>query len=247
MYKELKFIPAGDNSLVVEVGNDIQKEINLMVRSLVLALERENPAGLKEILPTYRSLLIYYDPFRTTFQEMKKRILDIKDRLKQMELPSPRLVYIPTLYGGEFGPDLEFVSRYNALILKDVIKIHSSTLYMVYMLGFTPGFCYLGGMSEKIATPRLDNPRLKVPAGSVGITGTQTGIYPVDSPGGWRIIGQTPIRIYNPYASDPFPLRVGDYLKFYPINFKKFKKIKNEVEQGHFGLQIKEVGKRCHI
>ncbi len=236
MYKELKFLAAGDSGLVVEVGNEISEDVNMLVRNLMLALEKDAITGVKEMVPTYRSLMIYYHPLIISCEELKKKILLVQENLQQMDLPSPRTVFIPTLYGGEKGVDLEFVSRHSGLTTAEVIKIHTRPRYLVYMLGFTPGFCYLGGLPEEIATPRLANPRTKIPAGSVGIAGNQTGIYPVESPGGWQLIGQTPLKLYDPYASQPILLRAGDYLKFYAISEEEFNKIQEEIAQNRFKL-----------
>ncbi len=236
MYKKLKFLPAGDSALVVEVGNEISEDVNMLVRNLMLALEKENIVGIKEMVPTYRSLMIYYHPFTLSCTELKEKILFVQENLQETDLPSPRTVFIPTLYGGEKGADLEFVSRHNGLTPAEVIKIHTHSHYLVYMLGFTPGFCYLGGLSEKISTPRLTNPRTKIPAGSVGIAGNQTGIYPVESPGGWQIIGQTPLKLYDPHASKPILLQAGDYLKFHAISEKEFTAIQEEIAQNQFKL-----------
>jgi len=142
------------------------------------------------------------------------------------------------LYGGEYGPDLEFVAQYNKLSVEEVIKIHTEKEYFIYMLGFSPGFPYLGGMSDKIATPRLEKPRIKVSEGSVGIAGGQTGIYPINSPGGWQIIGRIPVKLFEIKEKFPFLLKSGDYLKFYPINQKEFKEIKKKVEEGNYNCKI---------
>ena len=145
--------------------------------------------------------------------------------------------------GGGCGPDLEFVAHHNLIYVEEVIKIHSEKEYFIYMLGFLPGFIYLGGMSDKIATPRLEKPRLKVSGGSVGIAEKQTGIYPIESPGGWQIIGRTPIKLYDPKRSFPFLLKSGDYVKFYPINEEQFKEIKKKAEEGNYILEVKSHGR----
>ena len=144
---------------------------------------------------------------------------------------------IPTLYGGEAGPDLEFVAGHNQLTPAEVVRIHSSVPYRIYMIGFTPGFPYLGGMSEKIAAPRLKTPRTKIPAGSVGIAGTQTGLYPVESPGGWQLIGRTPLQVFDPRSEQPFIYSAGDFLQFQPVSATEYESIRQDVERGVYQPQ----------
>lgn len=147
-------------------------------------------------------------------------------------MPPSNVLEIPVLYGGEYGPDLEFVAKHAGKTAEEVIQIHTSTEYLIYMLGFTPGFAYLGGMDESIATPRLKQPRVKIPAGSVGIAGSQTGVYPIDSPGGWQLIGQTPVRMYDPTRQEPILVKAGDYVRFCAITPFEFKAIQEQIEAG---------------
>lgn len=236
MYERAKILPAGDSNVVLELGNEISVAVHKKVRAFFLALNKEPVKGVTEIIPTYRSLLINYDPVKISYRELKRSLLELEERLEAIELPSPQTVVIPTLYGGEAGPDLEDVASYNNLSPEEVIEIHSGTDYLIYMLGFTPGFPYLGGMSEKIATPRLENPRTVIPGGSVGIAGSQTGIYPIDSPGGWRLIGRTPVELYNPHANPPVLLQVGDYLRFKPITKEEYVRIVQQVSAGNYSV-----------
>ncbi|ALM75164.1 5-oxoprolinase subunit PxpB [Thermococcus barophilus] len=216
----MQFKPAGDSALVIIFGDRIDEGINKKVHAVANAIEKASPDWLIEVVPTYTSIYVYYDPLKLSYQEALdaiKPFLSVEPKEEK-----PRIVEIPTAYGGEFGPDIEFVAQYNGLTIDDVIEIHSKPLYRVYMLGFTPGFAYLGGMDERIATPRLKKPRLKVPAGSVGIAGKQTGIYPIESPGGWRLIGRTPLRLFTPEKDPPTLLQPGDYVKFVPISEEEF-------------------------
>jgi inhibitor of KinA len=158
----------------------------------------------------------------------------IKSSSKADEIGKNRLVKIPVLYGGEKGPDIADVARINNLREQDVIEIHKSQTYRVYMLGFNPGFPYMGGLDKRIATPRLDEPRTKVPAGSVAIGGEQTGIYSITSPGGWRLIGHTPLELFNPKANDPTLLRAGDDIVFYQVNLDEYQQIENEVKNNTY-------------
>ena len=208
---------AGDKGLVMEFENKISPEVNEKVRSVYLALMKKNIKAIEEVIPTYRSLLIMYNALEIKKDKLIAKLDNIKENLEKFDLEEPRTIEIPTIYGGNYGPDLDYVAEYNDLSKKEVIKIHSSREYLVYMLGFTPGFVYVGGMSEKIATPRLDEPREKIKKGSVGIAGSQTGVYPIDSPGGWRLIGRTPLDLFDPYRQPPFLVKAGDYIKFTKI------------------------------
>ena len=154
-----------------------------------------------------------------------------------MELPEEDVIHVPVLYGGEYGPDLQYVAEYNSLAEDEVIEIHSSSACLVYMLGFTPGFCYLGGMDQRIATPRRETPRLKIPAGSVGIADGQTGIYPIESPGGWQIIGKTPVRLFSPDQKPEFLFNAGDYIQFFPVTVDEYKHILDEVSEGIYRVR----------
>ncbi|RLF75230.1 allophanate hydrolase, partial [Thermococci archaeon] len=183
-------------------------------------IEKASPDWLIEVVPTYTSIYVYYDPLKIGYSEVVEAVKPFLNAEPKKE--KARIIEIPTAYGGEFGPDIEFVAEYNGLSVDDVIEIHSKPLYRVYMLGFTPGFAYLGGMDERIATPRLEKPRLKVPAGSVGIAGKQTGIYPLESPGGWRLIGRTPLKLFDANREPPTLLQPGDYIKFVPISEEEF-------------------------
>ncbi len=217
------FKPAGDSAVAVIFGDKIDESINKKVHAVANAIEKASPDWLIEVVPTYTSIYVYYDPLKLDYQEVLTAIKPFLSAEPRDE--KPRIVEIPTVYGGEFGPDIEFVAQHNGLTVEDVIEIHSKPLYRVYMLGFTPGFAYLGGMDERIATPRLERPRLKVPAGSVGIAGKQTGIYPLESPGGWRLIGRTPLRLFNPEKDPPTLLQPGDHIKFVPITEDDFREI----------------------
>jgi len=225
MEKWPRFLPAGDLGLLVEFGDKIDPEINQEIRKVFLALEKTGVNGIMEVVSTYRSILIFYDPSKTSFDQLQQEILSIEKRFGEVIVPPPETIEIPVLYGGEFGPDLNFVAQHNGLTPEEVIEIHTSGTYLIYMLGFTPGFPFLGGLSERLFTPRLKTPRAVVPAGSVGIANNQTGIYPIDSPGGWQLIGRTPIKLYNPSHENPILLMAGNYLKFKRITEAEYREI----------------------
>ncbi|WP_027717370.1 5-oxoprolinase subunit PxpB [Desulfovirgula thermocuniculi] len=232
-----RFLPAGDRALLVEFGSEINPEINYRVRSLHYALRQNRLPGLGESVPTYRSLLVYYDPLELSYERLVEHIARLAANLGQMELPRPLIYLIPVAYGGEYGPDLADVAAHCRLAPEEVIRVHSSVDYLIYMLGFTPGFAYLGGMPRAIAAPRLEKPRSLVPAGSVGIAGEQTGIYPVDSPGGWRIIGRTPLKLYDPHRQPPVLLAAGNYVRFVPVGPQEYAEIKAAVERGAYEVK----------
>ncbi len=238
MYESTKFLAAGDSSVFMEFGNSISPEINAKIRNVVKGIESSSIKGIRELLPTYRSIQIMYNPLEIGYDELITSLRDLESSFHESDAGNYRTVEIPTLYGGEYGPDIKFVAEHNNISVEEVIRIHTSTDYLIYMLGFTPGFSYLGGMSYKIATPRLKTPRGVIPAGSVGIAGSQTGIYPIDSPGGWQLIGRTPLNMYDPTAEPPILLKAGDYVRFVSISEKKYFRVKKEVEAKDYKVNI---------
>lgn len=224
--------PLGDRGIRVQLGDAISKETNKKIRSLSFFLEKEKISGVVEWIPTYTSVSIYYDPFDILYEKLEERLLQLQSRMSHIELPPAQVMEIPVYYGGDVGPDLGYVASYNGLNEEDVIRIHTENSYLIYMMGFSPGFPYLGGMSEKIATPRLKEPRLKTPAGSVGIAGSQTGVYSMETPGGWQIIGRTPVKLYNPTREKPILLKAGNYIRFVPITKDEYQKIEQQVKLG---------------
>ncbi|HYF82628.1 MAG TPA: 5-oxoprolinase subunit PxpB [Clostridia bacterium] len=238
MYEKGHYLMSGDKGLVVEFGNEISEAVNKKVRNLYLAIKKSQMPGIYEMIPTYRSLLIQYNPIEIEVNKLIEKLMEIEMSLDSIDLPKPRIIEIPTIYGGEFGEDLKFVSEHNGMSEDEVIKIHSSVDYRIYMLGFSPGFPYLGGMSEKIETPRLKIPRTKIPAGSVGIAGKQTGIYPMESPGGWQLIGKTPLKLYDPKSETPIILQAGDYIRFVPIKKDEYVSICSLVEKNQYEIKI---------
>jgi inhibitor of KinA len=236
IYKEHRFLSGGDNAIFVELGDSIDSEVNQHVRNLKLTLEKAEVPGIVESVPTYHSLLVYFNPLKVKVSILRQTVCNLLKSTTVAELPKRKLIEIPATYGGDFGPDLELVARHNNLSSAEVVRIHGSTQYLIYMLGFMPGFPYLGGMSPEIATPRKTTPRLKIPAGSVGIAGNQTGIYPAESPGGWQIIGRTPLALFRPNQEPPSILQAGDYLSFVRITPEEFAAIKEAISNGTYHL-----------
>jgi KipI family sensor histidine kinase inhibitor len=244
MYEKVKYLTAGDRALVIEDGEEIEEGSNSKIRSLTLAMEREGIIGIIETIPTYRSLMVIYEPMVIELDELIDKVKSILPKMDEMKLPNAKVIEIPTLYGGEYVPDIDFVAEHNKISSEEVIKIHTSKEYLIYMLGFTPGFPYLGGMDKKIAAPRLHSPRTKIPVGSVGIAGEQTGIYPIESPGGWQLIGRTPVKLYDPYRKEPVLLNAGDYIKFVQIDENEYKNIEALERVGKYKIIIKAKERR---
>lgn len=227
-----KILHAGDNCFVVEFGSTISLEINGHVQELRHSIETHHLPGIREMVPTYRSLAVYFDPIVSDPEKLIEKLTDLASGTTGERTSGDSVAIIPVCYGGDYGPDIENVARQNGLTVDDVIAKHSAPDYYCYMLGFTPGFSYLGGMDERIATPRLENPRTVIPAGSVGIAGKQTGIYPIDSPGGWQLIGRTPLRMFDPAATPPTLLDAGLWVRFSPVTQEEYTRIDSEVRQG---------------
>ena len=217
MYKSPIFLNAGDKAMVVELGDSINPEVNRLVHSLNNKISSFNINGIIDSVPSYKSILIMFDPLQISSSEIQSKIVNELESIQHQEVNTQLIVHVPTLYGGDFGPDLSFVSKHTNIDEADVIDLHSSKKYLVYMMGFSPGFPYLGGLPSELETPRLDTPRPKISGGSVGIADKQTGIYPNDSPGGWRIIGRTPIKLFDQNKTPPTLLIPGNYLKFDPL------------------------------
>ena len=223
---EARFVAASDRSLLVYFGEGISLEAHQGVRKFMGALEREPIAGVRNVQPAFHSVLVDFDPLRVRHAELEAILRERVARFDALPLPEPREVEIPTCYGGEFGPDVEDVARLHDMTVAGVVELHASVIYTAYFLGFVPGFAYLGELPAELATPRLPNPRRAVPAGSVGIADRQTGVYPLATPGGWRIIGRTPIEIFRPDRENMSYLEIGDSVRFVPISAERFAELK---------------------
>jgi KipI family sensor histidine kinase inhibitor len=211
----VNFRPASDRALLVYFGSEISLEFHYQVLGLLRGFEAL-PQGILNLHPAFASLQIDFDPRRWDHQEVEQLVRARLAPRESAPARPARTIEIPVHYGGAFGPDLEEVAHYAGLAPAEVVSLHSEADYLVYFLGFSPGFPYLGGLPPKLATPRLAAPRSRVPAGSVAIGGSQTGVYPTDSPGGWRIIGRTALRLFHLEADPPALLRAGDHVRFVP-------------------------------
>ena len=238
--ENIKIVAAGDSSLLIEFGSEINEEINRKITTIVQLMRDQQIEGVVDMIPAFCSLLINYDPRIVSYEKMRKRM----QALVRMDLKGgagrKRVFEIPVCYGGQYGPDMETIAGHAGLSEEEVIRIHSSRDYLIYMLGFLPGFCYLGGLDERIHTPRLANPRVKISAGSVGIGGSQTGIYPLDSPGGWQLMGMTPVRTYDPERERPILLEAGDYIRFIPVEEEEYLRIKGAVDRNEYRCTVRE-------
>jgi len=238
----LRFQVASDQALMVcfdapakkngakapPLQNQITKEAHEQVRRLLRSVEMEPIAGVRNLHPAYCSLLIKFDALKLRHEELEEIVRGYIDRMEKVRLPEPRLIEIPVCYGGEYGPDLKDVAELHGMTADAASELHASTPYIVYFLGFAPGFAYLGEVAEELATPRLPSPRKSVPAGSVGLAGRQTGVYPIATPGGWRLVGRTPLKMFQPDRAEMSLLALGDRVRFVPISREQFAKAELE-------------------
>lgn len=222
----VRFLPASDRALLISFGDEIAQESHERVARLLRLLELEPIPGVRNFHPAYSSLLITFDALRLTHAELEAVLHGHLERAKQLRLPEPRKVEIPVCYGGEYGPDLNDVVALRGAKAETIIELHAATEYVVYFLGFVPGFAYLGELPAELITPRLATPRRSVPPGSVGIAGRQTGVYPLPTPGGWRLIGRTPVTMFRPDSGSR--LAIGDRVRFVPISGDRFAAMEKE-------------------
>lgn len=225
----MHFNPLGDHAITISIGDSIDEATHRLVRAVSASLDARPPCGLIDQVPAFASVVVHYDPAKVpgkaTTSPYDRMVALIEHTLSETraEILGPaRLVEIPVCYGGAFGPDLDDVAQQHRLEPSEVVRIHSSGEYLVYMVGFMPGFAYLGGLPGRIATPRRSAPRTAVPAGTVGIGGQQTGVYPIESPGGWNLIGRTPLRIFEISRDEPTLLVTGDRVRFRPITLTEY-------------------------
>lgn len=225
---------ASDRSLLVSFGARISIEIHGRVRSLLRLLDLSPLSGIVDLIPAYGSILIRFDPLRLDHAQLEGHVRSLLARREEAAPAEPGIVEIPVCYGGPFGPDLEEVAQIRGLAPQRVVDLHAGSIYHVYFLGFVPGFAYLGDLPEPIVCPRLRSPRRSVPKGSVGIAGAQTGIYPIDSPGGWRLIGRTPLLMFDPGRDPMSRLEIGDRVRFAPITPERFGALEEEWRRSSF-------------
>ena len=232
--REPLILRGGDSALVVEFGREIDETVNRQVHALNRAVSDKHIIGVTETVPTFRSLTVFFDPSVISGEKLTKKIRKCCRHLTLGGTGVEKTTEIPVLYGGKHGEDLENVAKYTGLSPEEVIRLHSSADYRIYMLGFLPGFVYLGGMDKRLFCPRLPTPRTKIHAGAVGIGGEQTGIYPLPSPGGWQLIGRTPVRPYDPQRTPPVLFSAGEHIRFVPVTEDEYLEIEEQVRRGEY-------------
>lgn len=230
-------MPVGDQAITLQFKQVISDEVNKQVISMMNSISRAKLHGVTELVPTYASLLVYYDPRLISYQALSWQLHTLVTE-QAIEPYGQREVIIPAVYGSKWGPDLEDVALYHKLTPQEVIHIHTSVQYRVYMLGFSPGFPYLGGLPSQLHTPRLSTPRAQVPAGSIGIAGSQTGMYSLATPGGWRIIAHSPLRLFEASNAEAFLLRVGDFVRFTAVSVDEYEDVRDQVLKGTYTPNI---------
>lgn len=230
---DFTFSPLSEQALVIETGAIINKQSEQAVRKLSALLEKRAPHWLIEFIPAFTTVTVFYDPCKIRQAEVEEELRLLVAQVDEAEAPAPRQIEIPVCYGGDFGPDLSFVAEHNGLTEEEVIEIHTSGVYRVHMIGFAPGFPFIGGMSEKIAAPRRKSPRLRIPERTVGIAGMQTGVYPIETPGGWQLIGRTPLRLFVPEQAIPSLLRAGDEIRFTQIDEAEYREQEAKIDAEH--------------
>jgi inhibitor of KinA len=222
---DVRIVQAGDSVLIVELEERIDPAVNAHAIAIADRLQRAAIAGVRDIVPTYRAVAVYFDPLRTSFDALRSTLeREARESVAHVDSDAPP-VRIPVCYGGQdLGPDLAAVAAATKLTEPDVVRLHTSATYRVFMLGFVPGFAYMGLVDSRIAVPRHSTPRVRVPLGSVGIAGVQTGIYPAETPGGWQLIGRTPLKPFDPSRPEPFLVKAGDAVKFFEIDRDEYER-----------------------
>jgi inhibitor of KinA len=223
-----RIVAAGDSALIVEFEERIDSEVNARAVALAERLHDDPVAGVRDVVPTYRSVAVYFDPLRTAHDALMARLEREAAAHMPVARPAHDVLRLPVCYGGEFGPDLAEVAAFGGVSETAAIDLHTGPTYHVFMLGFAPGLAYLGIVDERIAAPRRDTPRVRVPRGSVGIAGAQTGVYPSETPGGWQIIGRTPLLPFDLTRANPFLMKAGDAVRFDAIDRAEFDRLSGE-------------------
>lgn len=225
LYERARFRISGDRSLLAEYGTGVDQAVNDKVRRMANLIMNRKLPGIEAAVPSYCTLSVHYNPLRTGFAELRDLLWSLENELDNADIPGPSTIDIPVCYGKEFGPDIDFVAQHNSISVDNVIQFHTGSAYHIFAIGFAPGFCYLGGLNPRLYAPRLETPRVQVAAGSVGIAGVQTGVYPLASPGGWRLIGRTPLRLFAPERPHPILYQAGDTIRFRSVSSDEFNHI----------------------
>lgn len=235
------FLQCGEGALTVHLGDGIDPAINRRVTALQGAIGSTGLRGITDLIPAYADLTVCYDCTVISAKALQRQLRRLLDSLSVAGQDRRRVFRLPVCYGGDYGPDLDFVCHHSGLSAQEVIALHSAPDYLIYMLGFLPGFAYLGGLDPRLHTPRLDSPRTCIPAGSVGIGGAQTGVYPLASPGGWQLLGRTPVSVFDRQRQEPILYRAGDLVHFVPILPAEYEEIARAVAAGTYTVRVEEV------
>lgn len=238
---DYSYFQVNEQSLEVEFPEQINVEENKLIQNIARELIEQKAVGVTGVIPAYHTLTVNFDFDLTSFKELVNQIDEIIVNSSELTKTSRSIIELPVFYSPKYGPDLEDVAKFASISVEELIKLHSGTDYFIYMMGFLPGFAYMGSVPEKIAMPRLEVPRKSIAPGSVGIAGAQTGMYPVESPGGWRILGRTPVKLYDP-ARPQLKYRSGDYIRFVPIDEKEYQRIKQLDAAGKYSLRVIKEG-----
>lgn len=226
-----RFRISGDRAVLAVYGEGVDPAINERVRRMAALVNTLHHPAIEAVVPSYATLAVHYNPLEIDCAGLIEFLLHLEQRLEEAVISEAVTVEIPVCYGGEFGPDLAFVAAHNGIDPEEVIRLHSAAAYRIYAIGFAPGFCYLGGLDSRIYAPRLATPRLRVAAGSVGIAGSQTGVYPLTSPGGWQLIGRTPLCLFDPLRPRPIPYQAGDTIRFRPVPAEAFARFEQDAKR----------------
>ena len=237
LYPRPSLRPLGDAAIRIGLGEGIDPSVHRRVRAACLALDRARLPGVLECVPTYEAVTVFYRPTVVGYADLERAIESALAGLREGEVAAGRRFTLPVRYGGPWGPDLESLASSHGMSPEEVIEAHRGVAYRVYMIGFAPGFPYLGGLPERLWTPRLDTPRTSVPAGSVGIGGEQTGVYPLETPGGWRVIGRTPVPLYDPDGTPPALLAAGDFVRFRPVGTEEYRDVEDRVRRRAYAVE----------
>ncbi len=237
---EVRYLPAGDEAMIIEFGKTIDDEVNNKVISMAESIRNKRIRGVREILSTYRSLMVFYNPKKISYIRLISIVKNLDYRKESKAGADKKTLIVPCCYDDIYGPDLSQMSEELGITKEEIVSIHSGMKYKIYMLGFLPGFVYLGGLDKRINIPRLKIPRTKIPARSVGIGGSQTGVYPVDSPGGWRLIGSTPLDFYDIKRENPILCEAGEYIRFKPVSLDEYDDIRREIELNNYRMEYEK-------
>lgn len=238
---DYEFLPNADTAVTVQFKKEISEKVNRYVTALADIIAGGGIDGVIETVPTFTSLTVFYDCSVIRAAKLREKLAGLIENMTAEKSGSAKVYHIPVCYDGKFALDMQNVCEHTGLKADEIIKIHTSVTYLIYMLGFLPGFAYLGGLDERIATPRLKSPRLEIFEGAVGIGGNQTGIYPIASPGGWQLIGKTPVKVFDLNREKPILYEAGDYIRFYPVTLEEYNKIEKQIEEGGFEVKVTEV------